>query len=281
MARGRLISKTLGTSSRRFVALGVELGRLGEFGQALFPLLIANADDFGRLDGDSFTVKHSVWATSPRSYDDFGRALTAMAKVGLIVLYEHEGRMCLQINDFDTHQPGLHKRTASRFPEPPGISRKVPEIPAQQNRTEQNLTEQKRDGDSASPGDGFSEFWLAYPRKDGKRDAEKVWRTLKPDEPTRAAILGDVQRRIRSEPWQKERGKFIPHAKTYLRGARWQDEGTKWNTSRTSGSGSDWCNHEPRCDHSQQHIRRLVEEDRATRPASAETVSEPITASQR
>lgn len=131
MARGRLISKTLGTASKRFVALARALGPLGEFGQALYPLLIANTDDFGRHDGDSFTVKHSVWPTSPRPDEDFETALEAMAHVGLIVRYEADGRMCLQVCHFEEHQPGLHKRTASRFPEPPGNSGKVPEIPSE------------------------------------------------------------------------------------------------------------------------------------------------------
>jgi len=41
----------------------------------------------------------------------------------LIYRYAVEGVTYLEINDFDKHQGGLHKRTESHFPEFPGISR--------------------------------------------------------------------------------------------------------------------------------------------------------------
>ena len=56
MARGRMISKTLG-SSVRFTELQDHAGKLGEFSAALFCLLVANSDDFGRLEGDAKSVK--------------------------------------------------------------------------------------------------------------------------------------------------------------------------------------------------------------------------------
>ena len=143
MARGRLISKTLGTASKRFVALAADLGPLGEFAQALFLLLIASTDDFGRHDGDSYTVKHSVWPTSHRSDGDFETALSGMARVGLLTRYEVDDRMYLQINNFDEHQPGLHKRRSSKFPEPPGNSRQFPEIPSEGKGSEGKVREEE------------------------------------------------------------------------------------------------------------------------------------------
>ena len=70
-----------------------------------------------------------------------------MADVGLIRLYSGDGCIYLQVNNFDAHQPNLHKRTKSRFPEPPGISgsfQNLPDLPLQSNITEPNLTELKR-----------------------------------------------------------------------------------------------------------------------------------------
>jgi len=128
MAQRRLISRSLG-SSRRFHALYERAGKLAEFAQSLYPLLVCNADDFGRLPGDAFTVKHSVLPISPRKTGDFDSALVAMHEGGLILLYEANGNRYIQIQDFDKHQSGLHKRTESRYPTPtdkskiPGISR--------------------------------------------------------------------------------------------------------------------------------------------------------------
>lgn len=115
MARGRMISRTLG-SSRKFASLHKRLGKLSEFAQALYPLLVSCSDDFGRQSGDAFTVQKAVFPSSPRREEDFTTVLTAMHEVGLIRLYEVDAEIVLQIVDFDKHQPGLHRRTESQYP---------------------------------------------------------------------------------------------------------------------------------------------------------------------
>ncbi len=131
MARGRLVSRTLG-SSRKYAAVG-RGSPLGEFAQSLYPLLIACSDDFGRLAGDAFTVKHAVFPTSPRTEAEFDQALDEMGGAGLIARYTVDSTQVIEIADFEGHQPGLNKRTRSKFPGPPG---KFPEIPSELNRTE-------------------------------------------------------------------------------------------------------------------------------------------------
>ena len=85
---------------------------------------------------------------------------------------------------------------------------------------------------AADAADGFAEFWLGYPRKDNRKDAEKAWKALPAS--VRGAVMADVPQRRRSEAWTKDGGKFIPYAATYLRGRRWEDEGIKWNPSARS-----------------------------------------------
>jgi hypothetical protein len=139
MARGRLISRTLGTS-RKFAALHGKIPKLAEFAQSLYPLLVACSDDFGRQSGDAFTVKCAVFPSSPRSEADFGTALEAMHASGLITLYQSESTQVLEIVRFDEHQPGLSKRTSSKFPETPV---NFPEIPSEEKRREEKLLEEK------------------------------------------------------------------------------------------------------------------------------------------
>lgn len=140
MARARLLSRTLG-SSRKFAAVG-NAKTIGEFTQLLYALIIPHTDDFGRLDGDAFTIKHAVFPTSSRTLEEFDTALTAMHAAGLILRYESEGMICLQVTEFERHQSNLHKRTASRFPEYPGTSGKFPELPEIPGRTELNRREE-------------------------------------------------------------------------------------------------------------------------------------------
>ena len=138
-----MISKSLSTS-RKFAHLFTEAGELAEFSQVLFTLLVTHSDDFGRLPGDVFTIKHLVFPTSPRTIEHFDLALAALCRTGLIRRYSAHGSECIQIEKWDDHQTGLHKRTISKHPDPelPGISGNFRDLPAQLNRTELNLTEQ-------------------------------------------------------------------------------------------------------------------------------------------
>ncbi|MDP3720808.1 MAG: hypothetical protein Q8T13_23850 [Acidobacteriota bacterium] len=147
MARGRIISKSLSTS-QRYLALHDVAGKLAEFCQALFPLLVAHSDDFGRMPGDPQTVKFLVFPGSPRKFPEFQAALQHLEQVGLITVYPDPSsggeRICLQVNNFEAHQSGLHKRTKSRFPEAPANSGKVREFPGNSGSRELNGIEEKR-----------------------------------------------------------------------------------------------------------------------------------------
>jgi hypothetical protein len=138
-----MISKSLSTSEK-FANLGKQAGRLAEFCQALYPLIVAHADDFGKLPGDPFTVKFSCHPTSPRSLEHFQDALLRLHEVGLIVWYQVDGKPYLQVTQYERHQEGLHKRTKSKFPDVPGDSGNFPEIPGQLKGREEKGREEKR-----------------------------------------------------------------------------------------------------------------------------------------
>jgi hypothetical protein len=77
---------------------------MADFCRALFPLLVAHADDHGRLPGDELTVKLQVDPISPRKIDDFTTALHALHEVGLITWYEVGDRKVIEIVQFSAHQ---------------------------------------------------------------------------------------------------------------------------------------------------------------------------------
>lgn len=213
-----MISKALSTS-QRYANLHVVAGERAEFCQALYPLLVAHADDFGRLAGDVFTVKHMVVPTSPRREADVQAALAALAEVGLIEWYDTlaQGvvRKCIQVCNFDSHQVGLHKRIRSNFPDSSGM---FPEIPSEQKRTEQKRTEQK-----GSDHERFERFWVEYPRKVAKDAALKEWLKSSPDEALTTRMIAAVRRHKASQQWQKDAGEFVPHPRTWLHQKRWED----------------------------------------------------------
>jgi hypothetical protein len=215
MARGRIISRTLG-SSRKFAALHRTAGKLAEFAQSLYPLLVACADDFGRQSGDSFTVKCAVFPSSPRKEAEFGQVIRALVSVGLIEYYEVDGAQVIQIVEFEAHQSGLHKRTESRFP---GNSGKVPEIPSEEKRTEQKGKEEK-----GALRARFERWWDGYPKKVGKDAAWTEFQKLAPDDHLVNAMITAVAEQRASEQWQDANGRYIPHPRTWLHQGRWQDQ---------------------------------------------------------
>jgi len=145
---------------------------MAEFCQSFYPLLIAHADDFGRLQGDEHTVKMLVIPASPRPLEQVSKALQHLHDCNLIVWYDHASRKLIQIVDFDEHQPGLSKRTKSKFAAPPGKFLNAPEVPSQLNLTELNGTEEKKNQNVQA---------AAVPRSSGPRpveNAEKNYRQI-------------------------------------------------------------------------------------------------------
>jgi len=70
--------------------------------------------------------------------------------------------------------------------------------------------------------DEFTSFWELYPRRVGKGDAWRAWKALKPAE--RAGVLEGLHRHL--EHWDRIEipTQFIPHAATWLRQSRWEDD---------------------------------------------------------
>lgn len=155
-----MIARTLSTSAKR-AELHKVAGKLAEFCQALYPLLVAHADDSGRQQGDVFTIKHAVDPTSPRSLQDFERALCALAKVGLIYWYEVDGRKYLEIHEFVKYQPGLKNRGNSKIPAMPQDAVGCREMPLEEKRTEQKRTEGK-----GTPADAVAAPLSEVPKDD-------------------------------------------------------------------------------------------------------------------
>ncbi len=85
----------------------------------------------------------------------------------------------------------------------------------------------------------FADFYAAYPRKVKRKEAEKVWLRLKPDQALLNKILQDVGWRVgNDEQWQDPR--YIPHPSTYLNGERWTDQhDTAWWEDEDNGQERD------------------------------------------
>ncbi|WP_244964900.1 DnaD domain-containing protein [Paenibacillus barcinonensis] len=126
------------------------------FDMLLFTWMIPHTDDFGRLPGSPSKVKGLIVPNLERvGKADVKTALEHLQAAGLIQWYEVDGDSVIQIVNFEKHQTGLHKRTRSKFPDPPsdnsrqfpevpGSSDQFPKIPPELKRTEEKRTEENR-----------------------------------------------------------------------------------------------------------------------------------------
>jgi hypothetical protein len=70
----------------------------------------------------------------------------------------------------------------------------------------------------------FEKFWKAYPRKVAKAEARKAWCQTEKIRPDLETVLKAIQSASGTEQWMQGHGQFIPHAASWLRGERWEDE---------------------------------------------------------
>ncbi len=69
----------------------------------------------------------------------------------------------------------------------------------------------------------FAEFYAEYPRKIGKKDAEKAWNKLKVTAGMASQIGATLNKRKR-EDWKGRDVKFIPYPAHFLRAEGFDDE---------------------------------------------------------
>lgn len=83
----------------------------------------------------------------------------------------------------------------------------------------------------------FASFWKSYPKKMGKKDAEKAFAKAiqRTDLNT---MLAALEKQRNSQEWQRNNGQYIPYPATWLNGDRWADDLTTGGGT-SGGPGSD------------------------------------------
>ena len=100
--------------------------------------------------------------------------------------------------------------------------------------TDTDTEKKKKTSSSKKSTAGFDEFWLAYPNKSAKANAEKAFARINPNQDLLSTILSSLASAKQSRDWVKDGGQYIPHAATWLNGARWTDEYAPYSGGRYS-----------------------------------------------
>jgi hypothetical protein len=89
---------------------------------------------------------------------------------------------------------------------------------------------------TAPATDRFEEFWSAYPKKVGKKEAHKAWRRIIGVHNHAHEIIAGIYRWQGSSQWDDAR--YIPNPATFLNGRRWEDEVPKDGTDKRNQTGA-------------------------------------------
>lgn len=90
-------------------------------------------------------------------------------------------------------------------------------IPSHRNKS---ITQQK----SVYAQQRFNDFWEAYPRKQAKGKAEKLWKLIDMDDTLFQTIMDAIEKQKGSDDWKDEDGRYIPYPSTWLERKGWEDE---------------------------------------------------------
>lgn len=124
---------------RESICISDTLNQLSDFEERFWHRLIVNCDDYGRFDARPAILKGRLFPLSDgRTLKDMSNALKKLASVGLVDLYEVDGRPFLCVVTWEKYQRIRAKR--SKFPGPPAREHmtsnddKCPRNPIQSNQ---------------------------------------------------------------------------------------------------------------------------------------------------
>ena len=70
----------------------------------------------------------------------------------------------------------------------------------------------------------FERFWAVYPRKAAKAAARRAFDRINPDEALMEIMTTAIEKWKKTEQWNDNDGRYIPHPATWLNQRRWEDE---------------------------------------------------------
>ena len=88
----------------------------------------------------------------------------------------------------------------------------------------------------------FTAFWKAYPKKQGKKAAEKAFKKIKPSAALLETMLNAIGEQRASDQWRKDNGQYIPDPAKWLNQGRWEDEATETTTTKNDISLEEFFN---------------------------------------
>ncbi len=191
------------------------------------------ADKLGRLEDRPKFLKAMIF---PYDNVDMEKQLQSLCKKPFIIRYEVDGKPLIQIINWEKHQKPHHTEADSKFPPAPPLKEIIKGMGMEKQldpslKLENGEIPVKIPSAMKSIGyNGFESFWVAYPKKKNKGDAEDSWKKIKPNAELLQKILIAIGHGKKSNEWQKDKGQWIPYPASWLNAKGWEDEYNPPNT---------------------------------------------------
>ena len=200
--------------------------RIGAYGIAVYACLAHYADGKGQAF-PSFRTMSNLLRISQAT---LLRSLRCLEEEGLIVREQRQNAQgdkdsniytLLMVGCSATEAPApLQKHGCSATEARCSATEAEPDL---LNKNQLNKKENPLVESAKKPADltAFETFWQAYPKKVGKKNAQRLWTREQLDSQVEAICTG-VQTHLLAGLWKELQ--FIPHPSTYLHQERWKDE---------------------------------------------------------
>lgn len=216
------------------IAYDEHFNALSEFAQLVFLKILPHTDDLGRFDGNPTVIKARVMPFSERKTEDIFNAICESIKVGILNAYIGQEKLVVYYNpeSFKRINAVLVKNNLtgkSEYPEPD--EKLTLEAYEGHVRSRASLSNRKYKAESIKykveskeiAKESFERFWEHYPRKVGKKAAQKAFDKINPDNEFLDKILSAVDAQIAIGMISKK-DQFTKHPATWLNAGCWEDE---------------------------------------------------------
>lgn len=202
--------------------------------ERFFVRLIMKADDYGRLTANPKLLRAMLY---PLTFDtltekDVTGYLDECKAAGLLSTYEADGKLVLEIRRFNQRV----RAAVSKWPAEGGHPTVNGRLETETETESYSETKSKAQTQSGA-GARWMKFWNEYPKKSGREEAYRVFRDIDPDDSLLDAMIAGLARAKRSADWQREEGRFVPKAASWLSDGRWEEH--RHRPARRSNAGPD------------------------------------------
>ncbi len=211
---------------------------LSWFEEVLFYRLIVVCDDYGRFDGRAAIIKGFCFPLKDVTTKQIENSLNKLASVGLVRVYEAQGRPYLQMLTWEKHQQIRAKK--SKFPPPDKTCNQMIAVDCKNNQTasdgiscarnpiqSESNPNRNPDGDARArkPVQRFDEFWSAYPlqKKMLKTRGEYAYVLETTADLTEDMLISAAENYAEECRIKRRDGMFITHPDNWLRESAWMD----------------------------------------------------------